>query len=894
MSNQQAPLDDSMTSKHINDSALTRLTAFDETSLHPQNDHQNPQPTNNGSGVSNIVQRPKPVSSISRQDNFDDHHSTPRHPIPLGGKPSSFAQLVRSWETYISDGPTDPFQPLQMFHQLNLCGTAGEGFARLPGPAGTHSSGEGTAFEPISFKHARSSPLRHTPSMLDDEADLACPIGLRKTNRSRSTPLSTSANSAFGKIWRTMPYVATPEDRSGFLLPDFSSYTTPMGSQEGMRYSAFNPIPRKNESDETELTSIEVMDVTVRDFQSSRHAAKEVPDSKQQYEEDKHRKDDKQGAPSRAARFLSDVRVLRRRRRIRGGRENPAQPSSSDDSGKKTDVPDEGTISSKSSSSLTHDKSMASVDSIKMCSASKDVVLSIDFPKKIGKMSKEERISAASRASSYHPLDSDVDEEVEQFHRLNSSMDVDSPATIPSPAYEQILDDRPASRFGRQGVRIQVSQVTKRSVFLHETDSPSYSTASPSPPQMSRDGSSLTGTSHDSPGTMRSLGTTNTSGHTTQASSTTGSSGMMSQLSSISETDREVMEANTTNIHLRNHPISSTAKSNHDMTDINSSSTGSTDDCGYLALSNSPDPLRDGANVPAERFFTFSESQVVGSSRPVGRLRSSISLKKCGSLGSHSPTTASSSSMTTNSSASSSGDEPPTFVSTFDRKLTSLREGTEANSPRDGGADHEERESPSEILGYNDVIFEEAMAPGSVNEGLSRPVMPSKGRNVSRRIRSLPPRSPGKGRRTPTTPPPRAGRESVSPLFCLSPPRNIVDHRLEANVSRPYVLRSTPTNSRVLSRQKLVVISPEVLSSTGAVNYTHLPGVGDDGSHEVIREVPGHDMSSYYYMSLQRSSPNGYLRSRTYDEHSIEILKTDSKEDSHAQFVSPEKRMDEE
>jgi hypothetical protein len=73
-------------------------------------------------------------------------------------------------------------------------------------------------------------------------------------------------------------------------------------------------------------------------------------------------------------------------------------------------------------------------------------------------------------------------------------------------------------------------------------------------------------------------------------------------------------------------------------------------------------------------------------------------------------------------------------------------------------------------------------------------------------------------------------------------------------------------------------VSSEVLSSSGNVNYTHIPGEGvDQGAQEVVRITS---------MALPRgSSPV----SRTYDEYSIEILKTDSKEESSPTFIPHEK-----
>mmetsp|Transcript_26817 Transcript_26817/g.44167 ORF Transcript_26817/g.44167 Transcript_26817/m.44167 type:complete len:161 (+) Transcript_26817:1-483(+) len=151
---------------------------------------------------------------------------------------------------------------------------------------------------------------------------------------------------------------------------------------------------------------------------------------------------------------------------------------------------------------------------------------------------------------------------------------------------------------------------------------------------------------------------------------------------------------------------------------------------------------------------------------------------------------------------------------------------------------------------------------------------PGKGLPFGRKIRSLPPLSPYKGLRSSTTPPPHGG--SPSNNSALSPPRHIVDHRIENtnNLSQPNVLN--PTSSRV---------QPSISSDGNGVSYyTHIAGTGsDNGSHEVVRLSP-----SFGTMAVPRGmSPSGghqlitgQLSPRTCEETSIEIIKSDSKEDS--------------
>ena len=774
------------------------------------------------------------------------------------GKPSSIAQLVRTWETFMMnpDGHCgDQFEPLQVFQQLTLCG-AGDGLLRLGPPLPDDlDPRDGGLFDPISLRHTHSSPLHCTPSMIDDDGMKFPPIGLERFHRSRSTPLTTSANSAFGTILKTSPYIGGRHDRSAFTLTSQRRVTS--GSHIAPRFSAFDPIASPDEMDVTERTSIEVTKLSPpRNRSKSSYCNEDIEDGKSRTADTK---DTTQSAASRAAKFLSDVRTLRRRRRGRCGRENPARPlSSQEESANRVDNIEEAS-NNIGSSTLCQDDSNV-IDMV-----TKVVDGSETFIEEEGK----EVDDSHPVGINYQKLESD--DESDRFQTISSPIDAVSPSTIPSPIYHHMVDERVGDVDVSRGVQIQVSNVTTHPFDEIDTTFPTYS--SPIPAQMARDGSSLTPHSHDSPGTLRSSGTTNTSGHTTHATNTTVSSGQMSHLSSISETDREVMEANKVGSLLRHDRSSPVVlKNEFELLGGNSSALGYA--LGYFALRNSPENLREGANVEADRFFTGAESKA-GSSRRA-KVRTSSSSKKGTSC---SPTTNTLASLHTSSrSSSAGGDEPPTFVSYLERQvasdLTTLPD-TRRKFPsiREGRGDLEERESPSEILGYSDVIFEEAKAPRDKTSKQPLPIRLTDGQLFRRRVRSLPPRSPVKGGRAPTTPPPRVvGGESTSPALCrLSPPRTIVDHRIEPVVSRPYVLRTTPGSSTVMSRQKMVVVSPEGHYSSGAHRYAPVSGDGASlGAQEVVREP-----SNTFSTGLSR----GPMRSRTYVEHSIEILKADSKEE---------------
>ena len=443
------------------------------------------------------------------------------------GKPSSIAQLVRTWENYMTnpDGQNvDQFEPLNMFQQINLCG-AGDGLLRLGPPP--HNPGDGDWFDPISFRHTRSSPIHCTPSMLDDHEMELPPIGLDRYHRSRSTPLTTSANSAFGTISKTMPDIGGRHGRSAFTLTSQRSSQLASDSHFGSRFSTFDPIAYDNGMDGVERTSIEVTKLSPPPIKPS-HC---------QNDRKNETKDTAMSAAARAAKFLSDVRALHRRRKTRSGRENPAKPASTSGEGAdRVDITEQDLGISKQPSDVV-DESPIRED----CSNFVNIVSTPSS--KTDNLIKEEGkkvVESLPVGMPYQKLDSD--DECDRFQTIDGHIDdADSPS-IPSPIYQHVTDERIGGVDDCRGVQIQVSNVTKNPVDEIDTGMPNYS--SPIPTQMSRDGSSLTPHSHDSPGTLRSSGTTNTSGHTTQATNTTVSSGQLSHLSSISETDREVMEAN--------------------------------------------------------------------------------------------------------------------------------------------------------------------------------------------------------------------------------------------------------------------------------------------------------------------------------------------------------------
>lgn len=657
--------------------------------------------------------------------------------------------------------------------------------------------------------------------------------------------------------------------RSAFGFPLSRSAYSGVSTESGMRSSAFNPVPSslgvtKEEPHQEEKTSIEVMDLG-RDEESSEEKAAEPSEEKIEVEiqtevEDRHadQTKPKKSAAARAARFLSDVGVLRRKKK-------GARPSIIT------------TISTEFGSAVNKSDPMSPEDAQKMPGTAKDD----EETNKSDSADCETMGEFSQSAPMYHQLDSDVDEEFDRYQSIENSANdsEDSPRTVSSPDYEPMEDDRVAAKPDTRlpAVRIQVSSHMSALPQIAESfDHPNNAT-SPNPDQLLNETQPDTPTSstHSPGGATRSSATTNTSGHTTQATSTTSATGNTSGTSQISETDREVMEAIKEGKRRRreeSNPAATKSEGDVEVTFDSSSSTSTSN--GYVALSESPGPLRDGASVMADRFFKTSRSPVLhGNTISATGLNPSALAN--GRVRAMSRKSTSNCSPTTCSLSSIDEEKPPIFVSYLDRQaasdLTSLRAGTEASTCR---GDVEEREdSPALIVGFPAALLNAAEANGDGQENamsvLPKLVLPATEHlyNMLDKFRSRPPRSPAKGLRTMTStpPPPRLG----SPAYQhhqLSPPRKIVDHRIEPNVSRPYVVRTNPTT------QKLVVVSPGSYARP-TTPLVCIPAANSSYSSSQNRSLttwPEQPIVSPYGLSL---------RSRTYEEHSIEILKTDSKDE---------------
>ena len=841
-------------------------------------------------------------------------------PPSSSGKANAFAQLVQGWEAYMNDPIGETF-PLQL-----LCGAASHAhFDRIaPGGALGPSAVEGHLLAPAALRHTHSSPLKygthwlstlHEPyynSTSSGEAAGASsspsggggadrvppPIPLDPFQRSSSTPSSfrqRSTNSAFTD--------RIPSQRV--------SYTSIGGKPDALRAaSAFDPVSYYARAlEDMERTSIEVTDTSP----PTKHREANEESQGEGQGPDNHPGSEpivRIGAATRAARFLSDVRVLRRRRRgVRGGRDNPARPPSNSSSSRdaatdsKNDGDDEGYDDENDKESRGLDTAVTVItepnapETSLLSQSSELSALLQPFDESDGTSPLPKSNSATSTSDQehddskstvrsgsdpYHKLDSDVDEE--EIHFRSIYQHPESPGTIPSPSYVPILDesvlitDKPI----KTRIRIRIPEGK-------EVDGCAAST--PSPTRMGREGSTTPRSSDSaniSPGT-RSSATGSSSGHTTQATFSTMSSNPQSGLSTISETDREVMQANQEGKRRRRRGLDSLRtldkteeeigpEGTEGVSLITGSSTSSNPN-GYVSLGNSPVPLRDGANLQPYRLFTNSPNSGASASGTSPTHRPAVPLRRSGHSGS--PGTVETSSAThTSSSVSNSEEIPPKFVSYLDRQgasdLTSVREAVEVSTKRGDTDKSEEREdSPAEFDKYPELIFADADLIRSSSSPLPRPSS-AKGRLCQDRYRSRPPRTPTKGLLPRTTPPPRG---AVSPLNHPSPPRDVVDQPSIMTDSRPSVLR-TIADGLQSAAAMMMLVDESLVDSASPPVAAPMFGLGGYVSPINFKDD---DISS------QKGS---VVRGRTYEDGSVEILKSASAGSaSPPTLVTPEKNV---
>lgn len=464
------------------------------------------------------------------RDRVEESEALQSAPVDAASVASdAFSQLVKGWENYVNSHKAKPLQMLQGLH--------------FGGPP-RGSSGPVPPLAPAPLRHTHSTPLKRTTRSIyeeQDDDDVPPPIPLDPFQRASSTPHSfrqRSINSAFSVL-----------DKS-----DASVYT-----DAGSIHSAFGPIVYyANALEDMERTSIEVTDTQILD-----EAETSTASPKQ-----------RRGAGSRAARFLSDVKVLPRRKR-KGGKSNRSAQEERQ-RGIAVSVITEPDYTPREVSMLTQ-TTEPDVDNIRVeedevkpqmkveekpagTVKAMDPVAEGTEPSDESEPESSGKEEPATPPSRYQSLDSDVDEEQVMYQKIETTLHSDSSlTTVPSPSYQQIVDT-PSPRPGE-------TEAEKRVIRIKVSNNVS----SPSP-------TTMVGGANDSPGSS--------AGHTTNATSL--SSGPA--LTTISETDREVMEAN------KKAKLPRT-------TSVHSSSTHSSTSTATPGATPSPVLLREGANVIADRFF---------------------------------------------------------------------------------------------------------------------------------------------------------------------------------------------------------------------------------------------------------------------------------------------------
>jgi len=777
---------------------------------------------NNSNNISSII-----LSSNDRSSSTNQRPSTEN--TTHGGtteqvrssSPSSFAQLAfRTFETYITHNQQQ--QQRTPYYQ------------------------HGEFLEPIALRRIiHSTPLlRHTQSelsVINDDDDYcgsdeeeSPPAGLEILDhaRSRSTPLSTSKNSAFGTIPRTnsqniennittsqttdYSFLSTSDCHGGgsaFSLPPYAMLKASKRSNARVTRSViFNPIQHEDEILTTtdcddglgEMTSIEVTNVPLPSAYTNRRKEKRVIPQLIATK--------KKSTASRAAKFLMDVRNLR----ISSG-----NGGKSGSGGRFRARP----------SSISSDESPSSITDAANC----NITVSDGFGDRNGLI--RSTVLATSKD-------------------ITSNDNSTKRTAVRDEQQYSVLNPEPGQIAGREGCsHIQHLQDS------HETTS--------------------------FPASISSSSGNATHATLTSISSSSNGQSYASHLSAISETDREVANVN----HLRRNQRRSASKSNDkvvcDQIELSLSSDQNIRNGGSYNSSINSISRMDGASVRADRFFGYKSDLSYMDKPDCSRLRNLPPFCRRGGSA-QSPSTGSNVSLNTSSTVSSrGGDEPPKIVSYMNRKqvsdLTSLHlrgDSLETSSPRAGYVDRELRDSsPSEMIEakHSDVFLEGAHTTKIDICNKPQPHCSSKGIQFGRKIRSsLPPRSPCNGWISSTTSPPSSG----SPAYnTVSPPHQIIDHRIDPMNTNPRALKPCivdPISSRVKPR----------IFNAGVLSMTSLPG-SDQGSHEVIRLSPNRQFisdssrSDYYNLAPVSSGSSpvyGQQLARTYEENSTEILKTDSKE----------------
>jgi hypothetical protein len=311
--------------------------------------------------------------------------------------------------------------------------------------------------------------------------------------------------------------------------------------------------------------------------------------------------------------------------------------------------------------------------------------------------------------SVYVPLENDVDANGEDsddefagtaFLEEDSAkpLPVESENAVPPPAYHQIIDDEPQTFHNTRPTQpSRLSQYPRRAPTPPQTPPSQRLTSHPRLGGVlqlkTANAGSMSPSSYESCSYSRSTNRSGISSNTCNQTFSTSLSGTASCnrsiTSSVAEADREVRDTNRRELRRREGFDVDGSMS------IQSSDTTSTNPHAYLALVSSPAQLRDGANMPVDRFFAGKNG-----SGNASALQSTLSRRPPPPLNARSPVTVSSNSVGNTNSSASVSEEPPRFVSLSENLPAKIGAPHRSMPPRSRSSD-KERASKFDSSGYS-------------------------------------------------------------------------------------------------------------------------------------------------------------------------------------------------
>ncbi len=391
------------------------------------------------------------------------------------------------------------------------------------------------------------------------------------------------------------------------------------------------------------------------------------------------------------------------------------------------------------------------------------------------------------------------------------SRKVESPTPIPQPAYQKILDDdQPSPCYLSSNPPLPLphnrrSSKTPASPIGRVATPPSNHTQIQMSP-CSHDSASFSRT------TSRSGQSNNTSALSTSLSGNVSCN--RSVTSSVAEADREVRDTNRRELRRREGVDLDGSMS------IQSSDTTSTN--AYLALTSSPAQLREGANIPYDRFFgcnnsigpvnsQSSNASSVGWTNMNGQHSSSpgVNGRNSSSMNVRSPITVSSNSIANNTNSSAStGEDPPRFVS-CSSKVVPINSNRGYMPPR---SDHHD----SSTMGYSKLDSSDCGKGKSSSSSRSSSSKSSKSKSSRSKKKDKPTRLYHKiGSAKVADQSTRASTPSPCNSFQLSPvktpmtPPNQFDYPFEPiDVPKPRAVHRQFPGGNIIPGSKMVLVSP--------------------------------------------------------------------------------------